>query len=288
MRFLALVMMLLAVITISTTTVSAGFGDNEVCLPDSFLGRIETGSGFSVGDVRTVGPFTITVTSIKEGGEITGFTATGPYGFLVIHAGGGSDTFGDPTGPFQHGLSFVAFCGTPTPTPTNTSTNTPTATSTNTPTNTATASSTASSTATETATEVPTLTPTNTATSTPVITQTVQITPLIIETPTNTPSPSPTATNTASATATEPQSTPSVIATSTETNETPTQVSSPSSTPSESPRGSETPEIPVREFPNTGAGQPQESDNLNLFIGFVMLFLAGAGGFYAGRNFFKS
>ena len=122
---------------LQSVTVS-GLGDGEVCGLGVYLGRIETGGGYSVGQQVTVGDFTIEVTSIKDGGEITGFiVVAGPFDYLVIHAGDGSTTFSDPTGPFAHGLSFVAFCAatvvptaTSTVAPTETSTPEPTATST--------------------------------------------------------------------------------------------------------------------------------------------------------------
>src|SRR6476620_6215765 len=123
---------------LQSVTVS-GLGDGEVCGSGVYLGRIETGGGFEVGQQVTVGDFTIEVTSIKDGGEITGFVVVaGGYDYLVIHAGDGSATFGDPSGPFAHGLSFVAFCAalaeptaTNTVVPTATNPPEPTATSTN-------------------------------------------------------------------------------------------------------------------------------------------------------------
>lgn len=121
------------------TVAGSGLGDGEVCGSGTYLGRIETGGGYDVGQQVTVGDFTIEVTSVKEGGEITGFAVVaGSYDDLVIHAGDGSTTFSDPTGPFAHGLSFVAFCAEPLmPTATNTAaptmTTTPEPTATNTP-----------------------------------------------------------------------------------------------------------------------------------------------------------
>src|SRR6476646_4521624 len=83
----------------------SGLGDGEVCGSGVYLGRIETGGGYAVGQRVTVGNFTIEVTSTKDGGEITGFVVVaGGYDYLVIHAGDGSATFGDPSGPFAHGL----------------------------------------------------------------------------------------------------------------------------------------------------------------------------------------
>lgn len=127
-----------ALLLFSNQQASAEFGDGEVCLPLDYLGRIQTGGGFAVGDVVSGDGFSITVTSVKDGGEITGFTITsGSYTSIVIHAGGGSETFSDPTGPFEHGLSFVAFCGEtvdPTETPTDVPTETPTEIPTETPT----------------------------------------------------------------------------------------------------------------------------------------------------------
>jgi hypothetical protein len=118
---------------------ASGLGDGEVCGSGVYLGRIETGGGYEVGQQVTVGDFTIEVTSVKDGGEITGFiVVAGPFDYLVIHAGDGSTTFSDPTGPFDHGLSFVAFCAAtviPTATstiPVPTETNTPEPTATNT------------------------------------------------------------------------------------------------------------------------------------------------------------
>jgi hypothetical protein len=121
------------------TVAGSGLGDGEVCGSGVYLGRIETGGGYVVGQQVSVGDFTIEVTSTKDGGEITGFiVVAGGYDYLVIHAGDGSATFGDPSGPFDHGLSFVAFCAalaeptaTNTVVPTATITPEPTATSTN-------------------------------------------------------------------------------------------------------------------------------------------------------------
>src|SRR6478672_2810966 len=120
------------------TLAPSGLGDGEVCGSGVYLGRIETGGGYSVGQQVTVGDFTIEVTSVKDGGEITGFiVVAGPFDYLVIHAGDGSTTFSDPTGPFAHGLSFVAFCAA-TVVPTETSTVAPTETNTPEPTATST------------------------------------------------------------------------------------------------------------------------------------------------------
>lgn len=168
--FIAVLFALLLMGLLNTSSQAAGLGDNEVCLPSGFLARIEAGSDYEVGDVLTQGAFSITVTSVNDEGEITGFTATGPYGFMVIHAGNGQDVFSDPTGPFEHGLSFVAFCGDATPTPTNTPTEVITETPTNTPTETITPTETNTPTTTPTESggteeptetvEVPTSTPT--------------------------------------------------------------------------------------------------------------------------------
>jgi hypothetical protein len=127
-------------------------GDNEVCQPDAYLGRITTtGSGHTVGEQISGDGFTIQVTLVDDQGGIRGFTViSGSYSRIVIHAGDGQTTFSDPTGPFDHALSFVAFCGTQVPTETPTDVP-PTETATEVP-------------PTETATEVP---PTETATEVP-------------------------------------------------------------------------------------------------------------------------
>lgn len=181
---LTLVAAILLTIGVSSTA-NAGLGDNEICLPSGFLARIETGGPYVVGNVLTQGAFSITVTAVNNEGEIINFTASGPYGFIVVHAGGGQVTVPGPGNGLGHGLSFVAFCGDPTPTATNTptetatltatSTNTPTETATNTPTETATITETP--TMTSTATEVPSGTPTLTLTETATATATVANSP---------------------------------------------------------------------------------------------------------------
>jgi hypothetical protein len=164
-----LILVLTGILTPSVA--NAGLGDNEVCLPLTYYTRIETGGTYEVGDVLSSGGFSITVTSVNGDGEITGFSvnAGAYYDAIVIHAGGGQDTFSDPTGPFAHGLSFVAFCGDVeenTPTPTDTPTSTPTETPTDTPTVTPTATETSTATSTPTGTLTPSATATETATTT--------------------------------------------------------------------------------------------------------------------------
>ena len=163
---------------------AAGLGDNEICGDGIYLGRIVTSGGYTVGQQITVGDFTIEVTSVKDGGQITGFiVVAGPYDYLVIHAGDGSATFSDPTGPFANGLSFVAFCANVTiPTPTNTTE----PTSTNTP-------------------VPPTETPTDTPTETPGITPTLGG---VTEVPSETPEDTPTVDTTTSTPVVDPTEAP--------------------------------------------------------------------------------
>ena len=184
---------------------AAGLGDDEVCGDGVYLGRIVTSGGYAVGDQITVGSFTIQVTSVKDGGEITGFIViAGAYDYIVIHAGDGQPTFSDPTGPFPNGLSFVAFCGALTiPTSTNTPvppTETPTSIPTETPT----------SIPTETPTETPGITPT-VGGVTEVPSETPGITPTVggvTEVPTETPEATPTTDTTTSTPVVDPTATP--------------------------------------------------------------------------------